>query len=61
MWRLVPTAAREVGHASTEMVERIYGRLGEVRHRSDVVEFRVEQHEDLLAVSLASMREKSAV
>lgn len=37
------TVARELGHRSTEMVERTYAHLGEVRHRSNVVEFRIEQ------------------
>jgi hypothetical protein len=26
------------------MVRRVYAHLGEIRHRSDVVEYRVEQH-----------------
>jgi hypothetical protein len=38
------TAARELGHQSDEMVKRIYAHLGATRHRSDVVEYRVEQH-----------------
>ncbi len=38
------TLARELGHTGVHLVERIYGHLGEVRHRSEVVEFRVEQH-----------------
>jgi hypothetical protein len=29
-------------------VERIYGHLGTVRHRSEVVEYRIEQHEERL-------------
>lgn len=28
----------------TQMYRLLYGHLGEVRHRSEVVEFRVEQH-----------------
>lgn len=39
------TVARELGHSSTALVERTYGKLGQVRHRSEVVEFRIEQHE----------------
>jgi len=35
--------AGELGHASREMVERVYKRIGKVRHRSEVVEFRWEQ------------------
>lgn len=38
------TVARELGHTGVHLVERIYGHLGEVRHRSEVVDFRVEQH-----------------
>jgi hypothetical protein len=38
------TVAREVGHSSTKMIEATYGHLGEVRHRADVVEYRIEQH-----------------
>jgi hypothetical protein len=38
------TVARELGHQSDEMVKRIYAHLSATRHRSGVVEFRVEQH-----------------
>jgi hypothetical protein len=38
------TVSRELGHGSEDMVRRVYSHLGEVRHRSAVVEFRVEQH-----------------
>lgn len=40
------TVRREMGHGSMAMVDRIYSHLGTVRHRSDVVEYRVEQHLD---------------
>lgn len=43
------TVARELGHGGTALVNRIYGHLGEVRHRSEVVEYRIEQHRDRLA------------
>jgi hypothetical protein len=43
------TVSRELGHGSREMVERVYGHLGVVRHRSEVVEYRVEQHAAALA------------
>jgi len=36
--------AKEPGHTGTAMIERTCGHLGEVRHRADVVEYRVEQH-----------------
>jgi integrase len=42
------TVMREMGHASLAMIERVYGHLGNVRHRSEVVEYRVEQHEEAL-------------
>jgi integrase len=38
------TVGREMGHGGDALVRRVYGHLGTVRHRSDVVEFRVEQH-----------------
>ena len=42
------TVAREVGHSGTGMIERVYGHLGEVRHRAAVVEYRVAQHRRVL-------------
>jgi integrase len=38
------TVARELGHKSEAMVRRVYSHLGTTRHRSEVVEYRVEQH-----------------
>ncbi|MEE8550049.1 MAG: tyrosine-type recombinase/integrase [Gemmatimonadota bacterium] len=49
------TVSRELGHASTAMVERVYSHLGDVRHRSEVVEYRVEQHEDKLGDRLTAI------
>jgi integrase len=43
------TVGRELGHGGDSLVKRIYGHLGEVRHRSEVVEYRVENHRDQLA------------
>jgi hypothetical protein len=37
------TVARELGHQSDEMVKRIHAHLGATRHRSGVVEYRLEQ------------------
>ncbi len=34
------TVMREMGHSSPALVRRIYGHLGEVRQRSEVVEYR---------------------
>ena len=36
--------AREMGHAGVDLIDQRYGHRGEVRHRSEVVEYRVEQH-----------------
>lgn len=33
------TVRDEMGHSSLTMINRVYGRLGTVRHRSDVVEY----------------------
>ncbi|MGI8903392.1 MAG: hypothetical protein ACR2IP_07010, partial [Solirubrobacteraceae bacterium] len=46
------TVAREMGHGGTELVRRVYGHLGTVRHRSEFMEFRAEQHLDTLAERL---------
>jgi integrase len=48
------TVRREMGHESPRLVERIYGHLGTVRHRSDVVEYRIKQHEEQLRERLAA-------
>jgi len=38
------------------MVKRIYGHLGEVRHRSEHLEYRIEQHQKKLKEPLAALR-----
>ena len=38
------TVAREMGHGGEAMVRKVYGHLGQVRHRAEAVEYRVEQH-----------------
>ena len=40
----VYTVAKEMGHGGESMVRRVYGHLGDVRHRAEVVEYRVEQY-----------------
>ncbi len=50
------TVSRELGHGSTAMVEQVYSHLGQVRHRSEVVEFRIEQHEATLGERLTGLR-----
>jgi integrase len=42
------TVSKEMGHGGGSMVERVYGHLGDIRHRSEVVEYRVEQYLDRL-------------
>jgi integrase len=49
------TVSRELGHGSEEMVRRVYAQLGTVRHRSEVVEFRVEQHLEALKDRLGNV------
>jgi integrase len=49
------TVARELGHGSAAMVEKVYSHLGTLRHRSEVVEYRVEQHADALGMRLESL------
>jgi integrase len=50
------TVARELGHGSTVMVEKVYSHLGTLRHPSDVVEYRIEQHAATLGDRLAALR-----
>ena len=38
------TVGKELGHGGRALVDRVYGHLGEIRHRSEVVEYRVSQH-----------------
>jgi hypothetical protein len=45
--------ARELGHGGDSLVKRIYGHLGELRHWAEVVEYRIEQHEERLRERLA--------
>ena len=52
------TVAGEVGHSSTAMIERVYGHLGQQRHRAKVVEYRVEQHKQAIR-ALAKARKLS--
>ena len=49
------TVSREPGHGSRTMVEEVYAHLGTMRHRSEVVEYRIEQHVSVLADRLARL------
>jgi len=44
--------AKEMGHGGRDLVDRVYGHLGEVRHRTDVVEYRANQHQEFIKVRL---------
>lgn len=49
------TVGRELGHGGTSMVKKVYGHLGQVRHRSEVVEYRLEQHREALGDRLTAL------
>lgn len=49
------TAQREMGHGSDRLLKEVYGHLGTVRHRSDVVEYRAEQHRKVLGERLKAL------
>jgi integrase len=51
------TVSRELGHTSMGMVQKVYSHLGSVRHRSEVVEYRVEQHKKVLGNRLQRLEE----
>jgi len=50
------TVAREMGHGGEAMVRRVYGHLGQLRHRAEAVEYRVEQHAAKLGARLEALR-----
>src|SRR2546421_448305 len=50
------TVAREMGHGGEAMVRKVYGHLGQVRHRAEAVEYRVEQHLAKLGARLEALR-----
>src|SRR5712692_827018 len=51
------TVSRELGHTSLAMVEKVYSHLGTIRHRSAVVECRVEQHRARLRERLKALKD----
>jgi hypothetical protein len=55
----VYTVAKEMGHGGEAMVRRVYGHLGQVRHRAPVVEYRVEQHVAKLGEQLADLNART--
>src|SRR5206468_3053390 len=50
------TVGRELGHGGDALVRKVYGHLGNVRHRSETVEYRVEQHAATLRDRLAALQ-----
>lgn len=49
------TVSRELGHGSRQIVEDVYFHLGTIRHRTEAVEYRIEQHEATLRDRLAAL------
>ncbi|MGH7513303.1 MAG: tyrosine-type recombinase/integrase [Gemmatimonadales bacterium] len=49
------TVSREMGHSSRDLVEQVCGHLGTIRHRAEMVEYRVEQHRAVLGDCLEAM------
>jgi integrase len=50
------TVAKELGHGGEAMVRKVYGHLGQVRHRAKVVEYRVGQHRTKLGDRLGVLQ-----
>jgi integrase len=49
------TVRCELGHGSEDMVNKVYSHLGDVRHRSEAVEYRVSQHLEVLLERLKAL------
>jgi len=47
--------AREMRHGGETMVQKVYGHLGQVRHRAEAAEYRVEQHVAKLGARLEAL------
>ena len=50
------TVAKELGHGGEAKVRRVYGHLGEVRHRSELLEYRVEDFAERLGERVTAIR-----
>lgn len=53
------TVAKEMGHGGRSLVDRVYGHLGDVRHRSEQVEFRATQHAEQLGDRLVALTDRN--
>jgi integrase len=52
------TVARWMGHGGRSLVDRVYGHLGETRHRSEVVEYRIEHHREAIEERLEALKNR---
>jgi integrase len=50
------TVTREMGHGGRELVDRVYGHLGTIGERLEVVEYRVDPYLDLIGTQVADLR-----
>jgi hypothetical protein len=53
------TVRCELGHGSDDMVNKVYSHLGEIRHRSEFVEYWVSQHVDRLGDRLNMLNSRA--
>lgn len=53
------TVARELGHGGQLLVDRVYGHLGDVRQRLQVVAYRIEEHSERMGI--ASQRGRTSL
>ncbi len=51
------TVSQEMEHGGDSLVKRIYGHLGDVRQRSEAVEYRVGDYREVLAERLEQLPE----
>jgi integrase len=49
------TVRCKLGHGSDAMVNKVYSHLGDVRHRSETVEYHVSQHLNVLGERLKAL------
>jgi integrase len=50
------TVQREGGWSPLDMLQRIYGHVGQIRHRADMVEYRVDHYKKQLGERLQALR-----
>jgi integrase len=55
------TVAKWLGRGGTALVNRVYGHLGDVRHRSEQLEYRVQQHAQVLGDRLVALRNPARI